>query len=593
MRHRITVLLLLLASLVLNRAAGFESKTFVEPNRTFLTIDNHVPLEVDAKATVISLESFAHGTPIIDMELRNLRSTARSFEIDLPAWSKTVESRDVRLEPKGSARVVMPILYPINGSHYFTCLSIKETTPGSKHETANLSIRTIHYRNRLPYDAHADILMDGELSAEAFAKNMKPPKKENKPARSYSKYNPSHHGSEQENDEYDCSILSFGRPADKWPADYRVYTVFDAVVITPKLQAALPPDVRQALDDYTKLGGAVITTPDSSPSGGITSPDIAARFRKDIANAQARLRGDLNLGVTIGDNLTFIPLDVKSSMPTGLLLVLLGLFAVVFIPLMIFLCARRNQRLRALLVLPACSFTLAAIVWILALICYGTTPTTRMQSITQLDQTSRRAVTRGQFGVFSPVRLSGALHFPADSTILQRNEDTAIDSTAVYRIGDDIHLVGNFTPTLTATFFDFQRVAHHSEKLDVRPATGNVISVSNLLGAKIAKGRLNLDGRVYELSEIEPGASAKLTPVNTATTNAIDVAAALFNKKSSFGRNWPQIVKKLSEPDLMPPDRTYFVRLDGSPFFPSPLGSRKTISTHESIVVGTFAEDAK
>ena len=65
----------------------------------------------------------------------------------------------------------------------------------------------------------------------------------------------------------------------------------------------------------------------------------------------------------------------------------------------------------------------------------------------------------------------------------------------------------------------------------------------------------------------------------------------LFGKGTSYGRNWKDITELIEKDKLLLPDRTYVVRLAGSPFFPSPLASRKTYETAEAVVAGRIADD--
>ena len=65
----------------------------------------------------------------------------------------------------------------------------------------------------------------------------------------------------------------------------------------------------------------------------------------------------------------------------------------------------------------------------------------------------------------------------------------------------------------------------------------------------------------------------------------------LFGKGTSYGRRWQDIADLLEKDKLPLPDRTYVVRLAGSPFFPSPLASRKTYETAEAVVAGRIADD--
>ena len=76
-----------------------------------------------------------------------------------------------------------------------------------------------------------------------------------------------------------------------------------------------------------------------------------------------------------------------------------------------------------------------------------------------------------------------------------------------------------------------------------------------------------------------------------AAANAPLPHETLFEKGTSYGRNWKDITELIEKDKLLLPDRTYVVRLAGSPFFPSPLASRKTYETAEAVVAGRIADD--
>lgn len=590
---------------------GFEAKTFSEPVMTSLINHHdgsHENLFVSVKVTKFLPNSIHHGIPVVQLEVRNDRPSACSFSIGFEGSGISRMERNLPLEPHGTAHLTLPIFPTAENAYSIYAYSIvfRETTPGcSPLSVGNIPLSiTCEPNTYYPSSKHKyNILMDAALSAEAFAQNVHTQNETTVISGGHglaTKGRARIPSAPKKAKDFDSFVLSLKRAAKDWPSDYRIYTTFDAVVITPALQAAFPNSVRQALADYATLGGAVFVTPDSSASGGLTNATDAARLRADIQAAQKKLVGDYSRSSNdIGKNLAAVPLTTRSAIPTRLLLSLLAIFSFLVIPAVLFICARRNQRLRALIVLPVVSFCLAAVVGIIALVFFGVTPTERLQSITQLDQTTRHAVTRGQFGVFSPIQLSTKLHFPADSSFLLRDRNN--ETKCGYVLADDFQLTGDWVRPLSATFVDFQRVSHQAEKLDIQPAGTNQIRITNLLGAKVTAGSVTVNGRIYALGTIEPGAvvtRSSETPLHppkptNARTKILDAAETAFHEKTNFGRSWPELTKYFAKPDLPLPNGTYVAWLDGSPFFPSPFGTRKTYSSRQSLVIGTFAEGSK
>ena len=616
MFKHLTPLFAFLAVLAVPCVLGFEFKTFSEPvmeDLYSLHGGTQTKLNVSVKATTIHPTlpfTIRHGIAVVQLEVHNDRSSARSFSVDFDDCSGVARGeRHLQLEPHGTAHLTLPVFQTTETPYEIgrlNTIAFRETTPGCSPLSVGNFPLSISYATTSGYyssEPKYRILMDAALSAETFAQNIHTQNETTVISGGHglatkgSKRIPS---TSKKVKDFDCFVLSLKRPAKDWPSDYRIYTTFDAVVITPALQAAFPDSVRQALADYATFGGFVFVTPDSSASGGLTNnKDVARCFHGNISSAQHQLIGNYHSSNSVAQNLAFVPLATRTPIPTMLLLTLLAAFSFLAIPAVLFIFAQRNQRLRALVVLPVVSFCLAALVGLIALVFFGVTPTERLQSITQLDQTTRHAVTRGQFGVFSPIPLSGKLHFPADSSFLLRNRDRK--TKCGYVLADDFQLTGDWVRPLSATFVDFQRVSHQAEKLDIQPAGTNQIRITNLLGAKVTAGSVTFNGRIYALGTIEPGAvvtRSSETPLHPpkppdARTKILGAAETAFHQKTSFGRNWPELTKHFAKPDLPLPNGTYVAWLDGSPFFPSPFGTRKTYSSRQSLVIGTFAEGSK
>ena len=557
---------------------------------------------LEYRAELIALEHSYHGAPVIRIDLRNAMPTERSFVLSMRPNGFAAINRSVILAPNGSASLTFPI-FP-TGTGFRQChinnFDIRETTPGSTQATGRIhlsnsySIHTTEYYSR--FDRKPNILMAHALSPESFAKNLVIP--EDKPASTPPKRSKSK--SQSEKSDFPCQILRFKREAKDWPTDYRVYSTFDAVVVTPALHAAFPPAVRQALSDFSRLGGAVLVTPDNSESGGLSAIAERRRFRDAINIANEMLVSET---ISMTNSLSGTPMSLKSTVGLEILTPLLVLFAFAFVPYVFIANARRNRRLRALVIIPAVSVGFALVIGVFSLIFYGTTPTERLQSVTLLDQQTHRAITRGQFAVFSPLPLSRELNFPLDSMFSKRSFDYRNEGSQSVEIGDTYRLDGEWVNPLTSAFFDFQRVSRQSEKLDVKLLGDNRVQVVNLLGAKITELRLRAGKRTYALNSLQPGETKVLEPISepVRVVSRLDLMDKLFGNTTNKGRKWPKLLEKLALSDdpklhrgqFSPPDSTYYALVEGSPFFPSPFGKRKTHASRSAIVVGTFSETSK
>ena len=291
------------------------------------------------------------------------------------------------------------------------------------------------------------------------------------------------------------------------------------------------------------------------------------------------------------ENHACVPINVGKSLPVGLLVFLLLLVAFIVMPGIVFVCAKRNRRLLILAALPGTAFALTLVVAAIALIAYGTTPTVRIQSVTILDPESRLAVTRGQFAVFAPGNVTEEMSIPSDVSFRLRGRGNERFTAS---FGESCRLSGDWVKPLTATFFDFERAERRSERLDVRPAQDGDLVFANLLGVPVTGGTARFGNSRYKVPALAPGeqATVKGEPLpDKAAANAPLPHETLFEKGTSYGRNWKDITELIEKDKLLLPDRTYVVRLAGSPFFPSPLASRKTYETAEAVVAGRIADD--
>ena len=292
-----------------------------------------------------------------------------------------------------------------------------------------------------------------------------------------------------------------------------------------------------------------------------------------------------------------VPIKVGRSLPVGLLIWLLAIVALVAMPGMVWYCAKKNRRLLLLAVLPASAFALTAVVAVIALAAYGTTPTLRVQSTTILDPASRLAVTRGQFAVFAPGQVSRKMSIPSDASFCLRSRDGIVDQLSV-DYAESCRLEGNWVKPLSAAFFDFERAERRSERLDVKRGADGSITVANLLGSSIVEGFIQLGGMRYRVPPLAPGAEAavseKVPSVETSpsTTPAEALAERLFSASTNYGRRWSSTIEIASNTKTPLPDGTYIVRMVGSPFFPSPLAGTKAYETMESVVAGCIAAEA-
>ena len=514
-----------------------------------------------------------HDAPLSRIALRNTLPFPRTIQVSVQAPRSALSTRTVALGPGASATITLPGVFTVEDGYGYgeSSITLFEAKPpnsnGPKSEPLQLSSRVSDY-NYASYGHTVENDVNLLLSAGIVRDAVLPAFK------------------------HDFNSVELRRDAADWPRDFRAYLPFDAVCMTKEVADALPEETRAALRAFEILGGAVITFADgkSVPPNLQSTAEAAQRRRICDQNLQKYYySGTPNSHFT--ENLACVPINVGKSLPVGLLVFLLLLVAFIAMPGIVFVCAKRNRRLLILAALPGTAFALTLVVAAIALIAYGTTPTVRIQSVTILDPESRLAVTRGQFALFAPGNVTEEMSIPSDVSFRLRGRGNERFTAS---FGESCRLSGDWVKPLTATFFDFERAERRSERLDVRPAQDGDLVFANLLGVPVTGGTARFGNSRYKVPALAPGeqATVKGEPLpDKAAANAPLPHETLFEKGTSYGRNWKDITELIEKDKLLLPDRTYVVRLAGSPFFPSPLASRKTYETAEAVVAGRIADD--
>ena len=514
-----------------------------------------------------------HDAPLSRIALRNTLPFPRTIQVSVQAPRSALSTRTVALGPGASATITLPGVFTVeDGYNSGSSVSLYEQKPPNDDHPKMEHLQQLSssvpqfYVNS--YGDKVENEVNLLLSAGIVRDSVLPAFK------------------------HDFNTVELRRDAADWPRDFRAYLPFDAVCMTREVAATLPEETRAALRAFEILGGAVITFAD----GKTVPPNLQSTAEA----AQRRRICDQNIheyyysstpDSRFTENHACVPINVGKSLPVGLLVFLLLLVAFIVMPGIVFVCAKRNRRLLILAALPGTAFALTLVVAAIALIAYGTTPTVRIQSVTILDPESRLAVTRGQFALFAPGNVTEEMSIPSDVSFRLRGRGNERFTAS---FGESCRLSGDWVKPLTATFFDFERAERRSERLDVRPAQDGDLVFANLLGVPVTGGTARFGNNRYKVPALAPGeqATVKGEPLSdNAAANAPLPHETLFEKGTSYGRNWKDITELIEKDKLLLPDRTYVVRLAGSPFFPSPLASRKTYETAEAVVAGRIADD--
>ena len=519
----------------------------------------------------VSPSALSHDELFYRVSLRNLMSVPRTFKVSASANRSSDSYRIVTIEPMSAATVTLPLAFTSENRSTGYYFSIHEQNPPATSSQAkdaeiiNLSNLAVNYESN---GADPNLLLSDGITRDSILPSFK----------------------------HDFNTVELRRKPYGWPRDFRAYLPFDAVCLVKSVASSLPDETRAALRAYELLGGEVMTMED----GARHPKDIEARAK----SAMGRRVGDLDISYSyyrnnsnskFSDNVAKVPIQVGQSLPVGILIAFLALVALVVMPVTVWYCARKNRRLFLLAALPGSALALTVVVALVALVAYGTTPTVRVQTVTILDPESRFAVSRGQFAIFAPGQVTKKMSIPSDASFRLRGRN---DDHLIVKCGETFRLDGDWVKPLSAAFFDFERAERRSERLDVKRGADGKISVANLLGSSIVGGQLQLDGQRYKIPPLEPGEETSVVGIPFAAlsakhlrSSAEELASAFFGKSAEYGRSWCKTLEIAGGEKTAMPDRTYIVRLAGSPFFPSPLAETKSYETAEAVVAGCVAPE--
>lgn len=616
-----TYMTLVRAILVATLAATASAKALESPeNSSFaLTTRRYMPevkldrlgdlgiadLEVACMAQGAN-DTVTHGIPGITLRFRNNAANERSFRVEAQMPGSANVQKEFSIPPGGTTEftLFMPLAEEKGSNFYSNGVRLRETTPKSR--SPNSQRWDIPININMPNGFHPanDAIPSALLSKSIDAKKLEDWLTK---AQQFSNYKQRHkhssYGSRKASEPaYNLAAHQYEFPTADWPRDWRCYSTFDAVFITAGDYGTLNEDAKSALEVYRAFGGAVFVT--AGPDG-FADLSEATKVLPAIDDSFEALVGDLGISRyyysyssssnNLEKDLKRIPIKAKSTVPVKTLQLVLAIFALVIVPLVTFRSVRRNMRMKLLVFLPGSAALFAILIAIFAYVFFGTTPSVRLQSVTILDQTARKALTRGQFAVFSPVSIDGGISFPLDAAFRMRN--VGGQQTCSMGVADALRLNSGWTKPLVTSFFDFERACERSERLDFRTSPSGEVTVANLLGAKVVWGQANVDGKLYEFTDIPPGGEAKAKKLDatpkTEPRESYCPFKAAFNAATGFGRDWDGTLSHAKSCTTMIPSGEYLAEIEGSPFFPNPVTRKKTNTSAAGLVYGKFKEAAE
>ncbi|MBR0068553.1 MAG: hypothetical protein IJQ00_13230 [Kiritimatiellae bacterium] len=547
-----------------------------------------------------------HGTPGVTFRFKNNAARERNFIVKAITGRSALVGKNFSIQPGATVEFTLFLPLALEQGYRFGIydLSIFETTPGARADR-NMQSASFSMGHFVPGSNDVPIfLLSAGISSKKLWGDLTKAMNERKYLQRHTEESSHRYHRAKgkgRGSPYRFDAKQFRFPAEKWPVDWRIYSTYDSIFITANEYASLGTDAKSALDTYRTLGGAVFVT---KGNDGFADVQEAAAALKPIDEACDILSGDIQMNygsdsALLGD-LQRIPMEAKATIPVKTLLLVLALFACIIVPVAVLRSVKRNTRIRLLAILPGAAAVFALVVAVSAYAFFGTTPTVRLQSVTVIDQTTKKAITLGQFGVFTPVSLDGQIAFPSDAAFARRHVRAQNDDDELVTVdsADEQRLVDGWVKPLVSAFFDFSRVCERPERLDFRVSPNGDVSVVNLLGAKVKSGHANVGGALWAFHDVEPGATAKAEKLGGAGTprppsQSPPSMYPFHDMQTTYGRYWEGNLKFVAESCKKVSSGEYVVEVEGSPFFPNPLQRKKSNMSAAGLVFGKFKEVAE
>lgn len=508
----------------------------------------------DVSINVVRLSSggsggaeFNRGYTAARMEVANSsQRTLHEVELRMGGYGQRGVSQSFKLAPGASSRLmwVAPML---RNNGYMTALvdgeqksmgssvmgAVKGYFPGSPEPCLLVS-------RRVEFDPFDDKLNTATAAVSPVAPGVPPAAVR----RGYSPSSPTKK----------AALFRAEMESNAWFGDPLAYSCYDAVILAPDDWAKIPPDVRDALTRYTECGGTVVVFDKGEPpagwetalnwvSGGfrihqvgfgrwilipkpgsrsLTDPDV--RTLRSLLEQQRFSADDVSR--TLG-GFTVVP---NVSVPIGGISLFIVSFVLMAGPVNLFLVIRRKKRLWLLWTTPLLGILFSGALILYFFLSEGVSARGRIQAVTLLNETTKRATTLAVDGVYCPIPPRDGLVYGNEWEVAWKDNSRGYgpNSTAgMFRLGAVQQLDG-FVSARVPFAASMRGSRHAAERLPVTVGAGGVVEVVNGLGAALKTLRVVLpDGREFAAGaeaagpEIAAGAKARLVPaaaVKTAST---------------------------------------------------------------------------
>jgi len=399
-----------------------------------------------------------------------------------------------------------------------------------------------------------------------------------------------------------------------WSDNWLSYSGFDGVVLSEDDMTDASGPVREAVRRYVECGGAlIIAGAKRAPDGWRASQvgtvedmkEYAVGFGRIVLYPAADFRqlasSELDVlwkiwcatqnpwrGLEDGSNANKeFPVIGSLLIPVRGMFYFLLVFSILIGPVNLIVLARIKRRIWTLWTIPCVSAITCVAIFSYFLLAEGVTPTTRVESLTLLNEQSRHAVTLARVAIYCPLTPAGGLHFGHETEVtpLVMRRGWGKGSFRWMDWTRDQHLGGGWVTARIPVHLRVRKNEIRRERLQVSFKDETRPSVVNGFGERIERAVVaDSSGRLYECRNVVAGSRATLVPLALPrlSANRPDFLRGVYGGS----HRWTQTLSSITnEPSAYMTPGTYVVALEGTPVMKSGLRG-KAVMEARSVVLG-------
>ncbi|HPU57537.1 MAG TPA: hypothetical protein PLH97_14855, partial [Verrucomicrobiota bacterium] len=311
---------------------------------------------------------------------------------------------------------------------------------------------------------------------------------------------------------------------------------------------------------------------DAEQPGGIGAATAKAMMAAlDDAAAMWRSLPDENTANS------FYPVVENAQIPVRGMVFIMLVFVIVIGPANLIYLSWTGRRTWLLWTIPAISVLATVMVFAYTTLREGITPDVRMEALTFLDQSTRRAASVGITAFYCPLTPSGGLFFSAETeaTALVQGWNHQSDSSREVDWTRGQHFRRGWVTARVPAHFWLRKAETRRERIQLEMEGGKLIAV-NGLGAPIQSLWLSdHDGRIYTATNVAAGQRTVLLPSSAAVSTSKEVPLRALASTALGYSPWEKAAGDVLS--LLTPG-SYIAELEGNPFVENALGARSITS---------------